>query len=92
METNITYNLDAFKEASKIMSQCVTNLSKENARRQIASMAMQAVLTSSKRNHNLRISDAEIESWAKDSVRIADALIEELNKKKDNGNNRLCEL
>ena len=86
METNITYNFDAFEEASKIMSQCVINLSKKNARQQIASMAMQAVLTSSKRNHNLRISDAEIESWAKDSVRIADALIEELNKKKDNGN------
>ena len=82
METNITYNFDAFEEASKIMIQCVVNLSEKNARQQIAAMAMQAVLISSKRNHNLRIGDSEIESWAKDSVRIADALIAELDKKR----------
>lgn len=63
--------------------QFTTALSKKNARQQIAAMAMQVVLISSKRNHNLRISDWEIESWAKDSVRIADALIAELDKKKD---------
>lgn len=70
METNDNFNR-------------IVEMNTEAERRRIAAMAMQVVVISSKRNHNLRISDSEIEGWAKDSVRIADALIAELNKKKD---------
>ena len=81
MKTNITYNFDAFEEASKIMRQCVANLSEKNARQQIAAMAMQAILS----NPNLVVEPLTIQEQkdlATESVRIADTLIAELDKKK----------
>lgn len=82
METNITYNFDAFEKASNIMRQCVTNLSEKNARQQIAAMAMQGILSNSEIIVQ-SLTDKDKRDLARESVSIADALIAELNKKKD---------
>lgn len=80
MENNITYNFDAFEEASDIMRQCVVNLSEKNARQQIAAMAMQGILTSAVMYDGCHQSP---EIVARNACRYADALIMELNKKED---------
>ena len=79
MENNITYNFDAFEEASDIMRQCVVNLSEKNARQQIAAMAMQGLLASPG-SYSVQCKDPEY--IAKLAVECADALIAELNKEK----------
>lgn len=75
METNITYNFDAFEKASEMMRKCVTALSEKNARQQIAAMVMQGMLSFD--------SYQNAETIAKSAVYYTDALIAELNKKKD---------
>ena len=63
------------------MRQCVTNLSEKNARQQIATMAMQAILSNVELVKN-PLSPQDRKDLAAESVKIADALIAELNKKK----------
>lgn len=90
METNITYNFDAFEKASEMMSQCVTALSKKNARQQIAAMAMQAILNDPSAFKSAVMKFPQTDGTHNDyfgvaqcAVAYADALIAELNKKKD---------
>lgn len=90
METNITYNFDAFEEVSKIMRQCVANLSEKNARQQIAAMAMQSIINN-KSAFELAVvefpqTDGTFNKYfgvAQCAIAYADALIAELNKKRE---------
>lgn len=78
MKTNITYDFNAFEEATNIMHQCVINLSKKNARLQTATAAMQGLLGNTN-IINSPLSEFDKKALAKGAVKIADALIVELD-------------
>lgn len=82
METNITYNFDGFERATEMARQFTEALSEKNARQQIAAMAMQGILSNSEIIVNA-LTNEDKKKLAIESVSIADALIAELNKKKD---------
>lgn len=76
METNITYNFDAFGKVSEMAKQFTEALSKKNARQQIAAMIMASMM------QNAKWGD-KYSHIATIAVSAADALIAELNKKKE---------